>query len=135
MAETPVKTASDAGKPIAAPAPAAPRRQYIRSALKGVGQLLRYLITLPLLLIRGKRGMMEEVTVYSAHPSFFLWLLIAVGFIAAAVQVARVVELFRLAVYLGPALFSRHAAVRLQYAQACLVGADLYGHLAGFQIC
>ena len=46
------------------------------------------MITLPITLVRGRRGKMDEVTVYSAHPSFFLWLLIAVGFTASAI-VAR----------------------------------------------
>jgi hypothetical protein len=57
-------------------------------AFKAVFQLAKFMITLPITLVRGRRGKMDEVTVYSAHPSFFLWLLIAVGFTASAI-VAR----------------------------------------------
>ncbi len=65
--------------------PAPPKPQLVRSALKAIWQFLKYMITLPLALVRGRKGMREELTVYSAHPSFFLWLLIAVGFLSAAV--------------------------------------------------
>jgi hypothetical protein len=65
--------------------PKRPRRQLIRPAVNAVFQFLRYMVALPVTLVRGRRGKLDEVTVYSAHPSFFLWLLIAVGFIAAAV--------------------------------------------------
>lgn len=64
------------------PEPAA-RRRLIRPAIGAVFQFARFVITLPLVLIRGRRGG-DEVTVYSAHPSFFLWLLIVVGFVSAA---------------------------------------------------
>jgi hypothetical protein len=63
----------------------APRRQIIRPAFKSVFQFARFMLTLPVVLIRGRRGNIDEVTVYSAHPSFFLWLLILVGFVSAAV--------------------------------------------------
>ena len=66
-------------------APAAPRRQIVRPAFKAVFQFARFMITLPIVLIRGRRGNIDEVTVYSAHPSFFLWLLIVVGFVSAAI--------------------------------------------------
>jgi hypothetical protein len=65
--------------------PAKPRRQLVRPAFKAVWQFTKYMVTLPVLLVRGRRGGMDEVTVYSAHPSFFLWLLIAVGFISSAI--------------------------------------------------
>lgn len=65
-----------------------PRRQLIRPAFKAVFQFAKFMITLPVVLVRGRRGNLEEVTVYSAHPSFFLWLLIAVGFASSAI-VAR----------------------------------------------
>ncbi len=66
-------------------APATPRRRIVRPAFKAVFQFARYMITLPVVLIRGRRGNIDEVTVYSAHPSFFLWLVIIVGFVSAAV--------------------------------------------------
>jgi hypothetical protein len=61
------------------------RRQIVRPALRAVYQFARFIITLPLVVIRGRRGNLDEVTVYSAHPSFFLWLLIVVGFVSASV--------------------------------------------------
>jgi hypothetical protein len=64
---------------------AKPRRQIIRPAFKAVFQFARYMFTLPVLLVRGRRGTMDEITVYAAHPSFFLWLLILVGFVSAAI--------------------------------------------------
>jgi len=61
------------------------RRQLIRPAVKSVFQFARFVFTMPVMLIRGRRGAIDEVTVYSAHPSFFLWILIAVGFVSAAI--------------------------------------------------
>jgi hypothetical protein len=63
----------------------APRRQIVRPAFRAVFQFARFMFTLPVVLIRGRRGNIDEVTVYSAHPSFFLWLLILVGFVSAAI--------------------------------------------------
>ena len=68
--------------------PRASRKRIVGPAFKAVFQFTRFMITLPITLVRGRRGKIEEVTVYSAHPSFFLWLLIAVGFTSSAV-VAR----------------------------------------------
>jgi hypothetical protein len=65
--------------------PKEPRRKIIRPAIKAVFQFARFMVSLPLLLIRGRRGNIDEVTVYSAHPSFFLWLLILVGFVSASI--------------------------------------------------
>src|SRR5882724_12714866 len=65
--------------------PDAPRRQVVRPAFKAVFQFARFMFTLPVVLIRGRRGNIDEVTVYSAHPSFFLWLLILVGFVSASI--------------------------------------------------
>jgi hypothetical protein len=67
------------------PPPGAPRRQIVRPAFKAVFQFARFMITLPVVLIRGRRGTIDEVTVYSAHPSFFLWILILVGFVSAEI--------------------------------------------------
>jgi hypothetical protein len=66
----------------------APRRKLIRPAFNAVVQFSRFMITLPVVLVRGRRGGADEVTVYSAHPSFFLWLPILVGFVSSAI-VAR----------------------------------------------
>jgi hypothetical protein len=73
------------GHELDQPPPQKPRRQLIKPAFNAVFQFLRYMFALPVTLVRGRRGKLDEVTVYSAHPSFFLWLLITVGFIAAAV--------------------------------------------------
>ena len=88
MADTPVVSPT----PIQTPhkfdpehVPPTGRRKVVGPAFKSVFQFARYMITLPIALVRGRRGKIDEVTVYSAHPSFFLWLLIAVGFVAAAV--------------------------------------------------
>jgi hypothetical protein len=61
------------------------RRRIVRPAFKAVFQFARFMVTLPIVLIRGRRGNIDEVTVYSAHPSFFLWLLILFGFVSAAI--------------------------------------------------
>jgi hypothetical protein len=62
-----------------------PRRQIIRPAFRAVFQFARYMFTLPVVLVRSRRKIMDELTVYSAHPSFFLWLPILVGFVSAAI--------------------------------------------------
>ena len=56
------------------------RRAMVRPALRALWQFARYMITLPLALVRGRTARRDEVVVYTAHPSFFLWLLIVVGF-------------------------------------------------------
>ncbi len=77
------------GAEVPLPAPPRPRRQLIRPAFRAVFQFVKYMVMLPVALVRGRRGKADEGTVYSAHPSFFLWLLIAVGFISAAVVTAK----------------------------------------------
>jgi len=62
-----------------------PRRQFVRPAFRAVFQFARYMFTLPVVLVRSRRKTMDELTVYSAHPSFFLWLPILVGFVTAAI--------------------------------------------------
>ncbi|HVU87133.1 MAG TPA: hypothetical protein VHD36_07420 [Pirellulales bacterium] len=62
-----------------------PRRHVVRQAAKAIWQFAKFMITLPLVVVRGRRTNLEEVTVYSAHPSFFLWLLIVVGFVSASI--------------------------------------------------
>ena len=96
--------------------PDAPRRQIVRPAFKAVFQFARFMITLPVVLIRGRRGNIDEVTVYSAHPSFFLWLLILVGFVSAAIvhRSPQLGRIFWLVLRLGHVVLSRDADVRLQ---------------------
>lgn len=65
-----------------------PRRQLIRPACRAVYQFGKFVVMLPITIVRGRRSTLDEVTVYSAHPSFFLWLLIAVGFTSAAMVTA-----------------------------------------------
>ncbi len=64
---------------------AKPLRQFVRPAFRAVFQFARYMFTLPVVLVRSRRKTMDELTVYAAHPSFFLWLPILVGFVSAAI--------------------------------------------------
>jgi hypothetical protein len=59
------------------------RRTIVRSAFLALGQFAGAVVYSPLVLIRGRKHA-ESVVVYSAHPSFFLWLLILTGFVCAA---------------------------------------------------
>ena len=104
------------------------RRQLIRPAFKAVFQFARFMITLPVVVIRGRRGNVDEVTVYSAHPSFFLWVLIVVGFVSGAGRRTRaaVDGLFWVVLCVGTFVLSGHLVVRLQYAQVGAVGVDLW---------
>jgi hypothetical protein len=86
MSTSPQASGSDRFQVTDEPQGAAkPRRQLVRPAIRAVYQFAKFMITLPVVLVRGRRGNLDEVTVYAAHPSFFLWLLIAVGFISAAI--------------------------------------------------
>jgi len=77
-------TRSPEKPPAKVPQPA-PKRHMLRQAFGAMFGFAKFMITLPLVLIRGRRGNVDEVTVYSAHPSFFLWALILVGFISSAI--------------------------------------------------
>ncbi len=57
----------------------------IRQAFSAVWQFAKFMITLPVAFFRRPQGKLDEVTVYSAHPSFFLWLPILVGFVSSAI--------------------------------------------------
>src|ERR1051325_4100154 len=83
--EEAARGAASGPRDVAQPAPAAPRRGFIGPAFKALVQFARFIITLPLLVVRRRRGNIDEVTVYSAHASFFLWLPILVGFVSAAI--------------------------------------------------
>jgi hypothetical protein len=63
--------------------PKPPRRGVVRALVSGVGNVVLFVPRL----ILGKRRpkSADEVTVYSAHPAFYLWLLILVGFVASRV--------------------------------------------------
>lgn len=60
-----------------------PRRRILGSTIKAFGQFASSVVFAPLVLIRGRRHA-DSIVVYSAHPSFFLWLLIVAGFTCAA---------------------------------------------------
>ena len=62
----------------------APRGRVV-PALVAIGQFVRATVTLPLWIFRRRRKPLDVITVYSAHPSFFLWLLILTGFGTGAV--------------------------------------------------
>jgi hypothetical protein len=59
-----------------------PRRGVVRSTFAALGQFAVAVVLAPLVLVRGRKHA-ESVVVYSAHPSFFLWLLILSGFLGA----------------------------------------------------
>src|SRR5437762_8126661 len=61
---------------------AEPRRGVVRSTIAAIGQFVVAVVLAPLVLVRGRKHS-ESIVVYSAHPSFFLWLLILVGFVSA----------------------------------------------------
>lgn len=61
---------------------AEPRRGVVRSTIAAIGQFAVAVVLAPLVLVRGRKHS-ESIVVYSAHPSFFLWLLILVGFVSA----------------------------------------------------
>lgn len=61
------------------------KRGLVRSAAQSVGTFIHWVVFLPFVLFRAKRRALDEITVYTAHPSFFLWLLIVVGFTSAAI--------------------------------------------------
>lgn len=64
-----------------ASAAAKPRASVMGSSFSALIQFARFMFSLPWLLLRGQHGgTVDEITVYSAHPSFFLWALIFVGF-------------------------------------------------------
>jgi hypothetical protein len=58
------------------------RQRGVRAAMVSIGQFAKSVVLAPLVLIRGRRGA-DSVVVYTAHPSFYLWLLIAAGFASA----------------------------------------------------
>lgn len=55
------------------------RRRILGPTIKAFGQFASSVVFAPLVLIRGRRHA-DSIVVYSAHPSFFLWLLILAGF-------------------------------------------------------
>ena len=63
---------------------AKPRRGVMRRTFAALGQFAVAVIWAPLVLVRGRKHA-ESIVVYSAHPSFFLWLLILTGFSSAFV--------------------------------------------------
>src|SRR5687768_2101566 len=86
---TGVKTNQESAKFGVEPHTAPTRRAVVRPALGAVWQFAKYMVALPVALVRGRTGRRDEVIVYAAHPSFFLWLLIVVGFAAAAIVASR----------------------------------------------
>lgn len=60
----------------------APRPRYFRAGILALFQATRWVVLLP---FRGRRRNIDEVTVYSAHPGFYLWPVILAGFVLAPV--------------------------------------------------
>jgi hypothetical protein len=63
--------------------PRPPSRGVLRALVSGVGNVVFFVPRLVMGKRRAKSA--DEVTVYSAHPAFYLWLLILVGFVASRV--------------------------------------------------
>jgi hypothetical protein len=83
MVDTERVPASPVPPHLQSDAPAAQPRRRIVPALVAIGQFVRGTVTLPVWIFRRRRRSIDEITVYSAHPSFFLWLLISTGFTCA----------------------------------------------------
>ncbi len=62
-----------------------PRHGKIRRSARAMVEFVHWVVFMPVRLFRAKGRAPDEVIVYAAHPSFFLWLLIVVGFVEAAV--------------------------------------------------
>lgn len=62
-----------------------PRRRIIGPTIKAFGQFASSVVFAPLVLVRGRRHA-DSIVVYSAHPSFFLWLLILAGFACSWIE-------------------------------------------------
>ncbi|RIK82980.1 MAG: hypothetical protein DCC68_04735 [Planctomycetota bacterium] len=61
------------------------RQGIVRSAVAATGQFIYWLVLLPVRLFKARKVAPDVIVVYSVHPSFFLWLLVAAGFLMAAV--------------------------------------------------
>src|SRR5947209_548736 len=59
------------------------RKGLIKPAVVGLAKFVQWFVLLPVTVLSKKGQSAEEVTVYSAHPSFYLWLLILTGFIGS----------------------------------------------------
>src|SRR4051812_12805075 len=74
----PAVSPTAAPPPAGAASPASRRRPF-----KAFGQFIYWVVLMPVRLFKAKKDTPDVIVVYSVHPSFFLWLLIAVGFISA----------------------------------------------------
>ena len=61
-----------------------PRRGLFRAGIGALFGMVTWVILLPFRWGK-RRGSVDQITVYSAHPGFYLWLLILVGFAVGAV--------------------------------------------------
>jgi hypothetical protein len=59
------------------------RRGVIKYTFQAVGQFVYWVVLMPLRIFKARKNAPDEVVVYSVHPSFFLWMLVAVGFVLA----------------------------------------------------
>ena len=70
-------------KESAATEPVERQRGRLAQSFVAMGQFIKAIVFAPLIMIRGRRHA-DSIVVYTAHPSFFLWLLILAGFSGAA---------------------------------------------------
>jgi hypothetical protein len=79
------KASNDKASPLATGTTHVPeqRRGVLRRGFHAFGQFFYWVVFLPVRLFKARKAAPDVVVVYSVHPSFFLWLLVAVGFLSA----------------------------------------------------
>ena len=65
--------------------PSEAKRSMLGGAFSALYMFFGFMFSLPLLLLGRRRHDIEEVTVYAAHPSFYLWALILVGAVSSVI--------------------------------------------------
>ncbi|MDX1965201.1 MAG: hypothetical protein SFX18_18800 [Pirellulales bacterium] len=79
-----MSTSSQNDYPLPTATPEEPRGLF-GGIFQALGQFIYWVVLLPVRLFQARRELPNTLTIYSVHPSFFLWLLVAVGFSFAAV--------------------------------------------------
>jgi hypothetical protein len=83
MKETEVVSGADAPKADRVVPEKKHHRGVIKPTFQAVGQFVYWVVLMPVRLFKARKSAPDEIVVYSVHPSFFLWLLVAVGFVTA----------------------------------------------------
>jgi hypothetical protein len=61
------------------------RKGMLKTTFTATSQFVQWLVLLPVRLVKARKNAPDVIVVYSVHPSFFLWALVAAGFIAAGI--------------------------------------------------